>query len=99
MWKIQDFSAIQNLCEINFGILEVLKLPVFVVLGALNFVNFENSTLQKVQKSRGCHFGQKVDLGGKNTFYSQSVLHNFLSISQFLDFLNLILNSILKSLS
>ena len=42
---------------------------------------------------RGCHFGQKVDLGDKNTFYSQSVLHHFLSISQFLDFLNLILNS------
>ena len=42
---------------------------------------------------RGCHFGQKVDLGGKNTFYSQSVLHHFLSISQFLDFSNLILNS------
>ena len=44
-------------------------------------------------KRRGCHFGQKVDLGGKNTFYSQSVLHQFLSISQFLDFSNLILNS------
>ena len=41
---------------------------------------------------RGYHFGQKVYLGGKNTFYSQSVLHHFLSISEFLDFSNLILN-------
>ena len=43
--------------------------------------------------SRGCHFGQKVDLCGKNTFCSQSVIHHLLSISQFLDFSNLILNS------
>ena len=42
---------------------------------------------------RGCHFGQKVDLGGKNTFCSQSVLHHMLSISQFLSFSNLISNT------
>ena len=52
----------------------------------------QNQSLIHV-RTRGCHFCQKVDLGGKNTFYSQSVLHHFLSISQFLDFSNLILNS------
>ena len=49
--------------------------------------------LQQRLYHRGCHFGQKVDLGGKNTFYSQRVLHHFLSICQFLDFSNLIVNS------
>ena len=57
------------------------------------FFQFAYTAATSHKKTRGCHFGQKVDLGGKNTFYSQSVLHHFLSISQFLDFSNLILNS------
>ena len=52
------------------------------------------STLKEWRHStRGCHFGQKVDLGEKNTFYSQSVLHHYLSNSQCLDFSNFIWNS------
>ena len=62
----------------------------------VNFIHNPSLVAKSLQQcedlTRGCHFGQKVDLGGKNTFYSQSVLHHFLSIFQFLDFSNLILN-------
>ena len=45
-----------------------------------------DSTLNCIIFSRGCHFGQKVDLGGKITFCSQSFLHHLLSISQVFTF-------------
>ena len=50
MWKIQDFSVIQILREINFGDSRSSKTAIFAILGAPNFVNLVNLSLQKVQK-------------------------------------------------
>ena len=50
VWKFRDFSITHFLREIKFGILEVLKIAVFAILGGLNFVNLANYGLQKVQK-------------------------------------------------
>ena len=38
VWKFQDFSVTQILREINFEYFELLKIAVFAILGALNFV-------------------------------------------------------------
>ena len=37
MWKLQDFSAIQILREINFGVFRSSKSAIFAFLEALNF--------------------------------------------------------------
>ena len=50
MWKFQDFAITQNLREINFGDYGSAKTAVFAILGALNFANLVNCSLQKVQK-------------------------------------------------
>ena len=47
MWKFYDFSVTQILREINFGEFRGSKSAIF---GALNFVYWVNSSLQKVQK-------------------------------------------------
>ena len=41
MEKFQDFSVIQILREINFGESRSPKTAVFVIFGALNFVDYE----------------------------------------------------------
>ena len=51
MWKLQDYSVIQILREINFGDSRSSKTAIFAILGAPNFVNLVNFSLQKVQKS------------------------------------------------
>ena len=45
VWKFQDFSVIQILREIDFGVLENLKIAIFAILGAVKFVNLVNSGL------------------------------------------------------
>ena len=50
MWKFHDFSVLQILCEINLGECRSSKLQYFAILGALNFVNLVNVSLQEVQK-------------------------------------------------
>ena len=50
VWKFQDFSVIQILREINFGNIRSSKTAVFVIFGALNYVDMGNFSLQKVQK-------------------------------------------------
>ena len=52
----QDFSFIQILCEINFCVSRSAKNAIFANLGAVNFVNLVNISLQKVQKSRTLKF-------------------------------------------
>ena len=49
VWKNQDFSVIQILREINFGECESSKTDVFAIFEALNFVDLQNFSLQKVQ--------------------------------------------------
>ena len=44
------FSISQILCEINFGESISSEIVVFAILGAYNFVNGVNFSLQKVQK-------------------------------------------------
>jgi len=46
VWKFQDFSITQILREINRENQEVLKMPLFANLGAPNFVNLVNFSLQ-----------------------------------------------------
>ena len=50
MWKFYDFSVTQILREINFGEFRGSKSAIFAIFGALNFVYWVNSSLQKVQK-------------------------------------------------
>ena len=50
LWKVQDFSVIQNLREINFGESRGSKTTFFAILRALNFVNLANYSLHKVPK-------------------------------------------------
>ena len=50
VWKIQDISVIQILRETNFEESRSCKSGNFAILGALNFVNLVNFSLQKVQK-------------------------------------------------
>ena len=51
VWKFQDFSVIQILCEIIFRESRSSKNAVLAILGAQNFVNLVNNiSLQKVQK-------------------------------------------------
>ena len=47
--KFQDFSVTQILREINFREFRRPKPAFFAILGALNFVNIVNISLQKVQ--------------------------------------------------
>ena len=50
VWKIQDFSVFQILCEIIYGESKSSKNAVFAIPGALNIVNLANFCLLKVQK-------------------------------------------------
>ena len=50
--KFEDFSITQILREIDFGILEVQKLPFFAILEAVNFVNLVNFSLPKIHKNQ-----------------------------------------------
>ena len=50
MWKFQDFCITQILREINFWDSRSAKTAIFALLGAVNFVNLVNISLQKVQK-------------------------------------------------
>ena len=50
VWNFLDFSVTQILREINFGKSRSSKTAIFAILRALNFVNLEDSSLQKVQK-------------------------------------------------
>ena len=50
VWKFQDISVIQILRETNFEESRSCKSGNFAILGALNFVNLVNFSLQKVQK-------------------------------------------------
>ena len=50
VWKFKDFSVTQIFREINFGESRSAKTAVFAILGALNFHNLVNFSLQKVQK-------------------------------------------------
>ena len=50
-WKIQNFSIIQILREINFKDSRGAKIAVFATLRAVNFVPLVNVGLQKVQNS------------------------------------------------
>ena len=48
--KISGFSVTQILREINFEEFRSSKNAIFAMLGALNFVNLSDFSLQKVQK-------------------------------------------------
>ena len=50
VWKLQDLTITQILCEINYGESRSSKTTTFALLGALNFVGLVNFTFQKVQK-------------------------------------------------
>ena len=49
MWKFQDFAITHISREINFGDYRNAKTAFFANLGALNFANLVNCSLQKVQ--------------------------------------------------
>ena len=51
VWKYQDFSITQILRKINFWDSTSAKTAIFAILGADNFVNLMNFSLQKVEKS------------------------------------------------
>ena len=50
VWKFQDFSVTQVLREINFGEPRSIKTAIYAVLGALNFVDLVDFSLQKMKK-------------------------------------------------
>ena len=50
VWKFHDFSIPQILCQINFEDPRSAKTAIFANLGAVNFVDLINFSLQKVQK-------------------------------------------------
>ena len=52
MWKLQVLSVTQILREINFREYRSSKTSVFAILGALNFANLINCSLQKVKISK-----------------------------------------------
>ena len=56
MW-FQDFTAIQILCEINFGDSRSSKTAVFATFRALKFVNLVHFNLQKVHNIIKSTFG------------------------------------------
>ena len=49
LWKLQDFSKVQILREINFGESKSSKTAIFAILGGLNFVQMVNINFQKGQ--------------------------------------------------
>ena len=51
VWKFQDFSAIQILCEINFGESRSSKTAILAILEALKMVHLANFSIQKVKKN------------------------------------------------
>ena len=54
--KIQYFPITQIFREIKFGILEVLKITIFAILGALNFVNLVySSAARKIPYVQICY--------------------------------------------
>ena len=50
VWKFQDFSIIQILCEINFVDSRSTKTDIFAILGAVNFVKPSKS--EKIHKNQ-----------------------------------------------
>ena len=50
MCKVQDFTITHILREINFGESRRSKTAFLAILGALNFVDLVNFSLQKVKK-------------------------------------------------
>ena len=62
MWKVQDISVSQILREINNGESRSYNTALFVILGALNFVNFVNLTLQIVPKFRNPYLRKCVKM-------------------------------------
>ena len=55
MWKFQDFSVIQILCEINLKESKRSKTVNFDILKALNFVNlvdFSNQKTAEIHKNK-----------------------------------------------
>ena len=50
VWKFQDFSVSQILCEIIFGVSRSSKSAIFTIFWSLNFVILVNFNLQKLQK-------------------------------------------------
>ena len=66
MWKIQNFSVIQILREINLRGSRSSKNAIFAIFGALNFVNLVNISLKKCKisyksKVRASQCGQMAD--------------------------------------
>ena len=51
VWKYQNLSVIQNLCEIKYGESRSSKIAVLAILGLWNFVNLVTFSLQKVQNN------------------------------------------------
>ena len=51
MWKVQDFTVTHILREINFGESRRSKTAFWAILGALNFVDLVNLSLQKVKNA------------------------------------------------
>ena len=54
MWKFRNFSAIQNLCEINFSGSKSSKSAIFAILKPLNlkFGNFQPSKIAKIPQNQ-----------------------------------------------
>ena len=50
LWKLQDFSKIQILREINFGESRSSKIAIFAIFGTAKFVNLINFNLPKSVK-------------------------------------------------
>ena len=51
LWKLQDFSKIQILREINFGESRSSKIAIFAIFGTAKFVNLINFNLSKSIKN------------------------------------------------
>ena len=52
VWKFQDFSIIQILCEINFGVFKSSKTAVFCNLAGSEFCYFHNFSASKKCKNK-----------------------------------------------
>ena len=62
VWKIQHFSVIQILREINFGESGSSNIAAFAIFGALNFVALVNFSLQKLQKFMKNHNSKTLNV-------------------------------------
>ena len=68
VWKLQNFSVTQILCEINLGESRSSKIAIFAISGALNFAHLVNFSLQKSEKIHKNQNSEPLNVGKSADF-------------------------------